>query len=83
VKRRAGLVEVWAPATAFVARQPGPLDAPGPLGVVEYRLEPDGLEVCCWQVPGAPEIVVDEIWDIPELRADLERMGTVIQGGTP
>jgi predicted phosphodiesterase len=75
IKRRGSVLEVWAPTTAFVERSQGVMNEPGQLGVVEYRLSPDGLEHRCWQVPGLPEMVVDEIWDIPELRAELERMG--------
>jgi hypothetical protein len=73
-KRRGSVLEVWAPPTAFVPRTQGWLAAPQQLGVVGYTLDAEGIEYCCWQIPGLPEVEVEDFWAVPGMQAALDRM---------
>lgn len=73
-KRRGSVLEVWAPPTAFVPRMKEWMAAPAQLGVVGYELNADGIEQSCWQIPGLPEVEVEDFWAVPGMQAALDRM---------
>lgn len=74
VKRRGDVLEVWAPSVGFALQTQDWKVAPALVGVVEYGLFADGVEQCCWQVPGLPERAIADLWDVPEMRAALDLM---------
>lgn len=61
--QRAGVIEVWAPSTAFVAGEgsPGMGEARVCLGVVSYDCTTAGVGIQLHQVPGLVEVDVAEV----------------------
>lgn len=68
-----GILEVWAPSTAFVpqADQVPASFGLGQLGVVEYRSEGPSVKAWFRSIPGLPEI---DYLEIPEVGALMERI---------
>lgn len=70
--QRGRTIEVWAPATAFLASVDGELpDSRQELGYVEYTVAGDAVSAKFRLVPGMPQLTVD---DVPEIAKAIETM---------
>lgn len=70
--QRGRTIEVWAPATAFLASVDGELpDSRQELGYVEYTVAGDAVSARFRLVPGMPQLTVD---DVPEIAKAIETM---------
>jgi hypothetical protein len=71
--RRDGILEVWAPSTAFVPRVDAMPDGfgLGQLGVVEYRTDGGAIDTWFRALPDLPEM---DFTEIPQVKALLDRM---------
>lgn len=79
-KRRGGALEIWGPSTTLcIPRKHDWPVAPAQLGAVEYALSADGLEHCRWQIPGLPEMEVEDFWEIPGMGQARDRMKARIE----
>ncbi|UPK66402.1 metallophosphoesterase (plasmid) [Rhodococcus pyridinivorans] len=74
--QRGRTIEVWAPATAFLAVVDGELpDSRQELGYVEYTVAGDEVSAEFRLVPGMPQLTVD---DIPEIAAAIQTMTAAV-----
>lgn len=69
--QRGRTIEVWAPATAFLASVDGLPDSRQELGYVEYTVAGDAVSAKFRLVPGMPQLTVD---DVPEIAKAIETM---------